>query len=476
MNIETNILRVINRDDSKLKLDLDLKLKEDVYDGEFFPLVWINDMFIPPSAIINIELDLTGFLPNFSLSISNDFEEFSSISMPKKQDILSILIRDEASEFEPIKANFTIDTISAFTGSVLLSGDLFIPNFENQICVSFNNKTSHEVLENIALELGLGFATNDDVTNDKQTWIIPFRRYSEFLSKISDYIYKEESMIYFEIFIDIYYNLNLVNVPKLFENGEEDETIETFVSANRLSEYETKIFEEDYEKKEREKEPSALFLTNQQDFLGNNNYFERYDFDNQTGSIYKSLGLNKTHRFFDLDEKVYFNHELSLDFEKDEDLGESIVQDENLDNYVWSGVINDNHHLNYEWVKFQTKAVRAFYNRNSLSFLLNKANFFLHRYLKLPVLIWTLRQDDRDYLKNLEEAQGSNVEKEESESENYTRGSEENPILNKFVSGYYALKEYRLGWNNGDSHFYQECSFIKPLYINVVNKIENSNG
>ena len=478
MNIATNVLELFSADFSKLKVDLENKLDEDYKFGEYYPMVWVNDMFLTQEIIISIEISLKGFLPRISLTISDNYDQFVSLTMPKKQDLVSILIKDRKADFKPIKANFTIDSISSFNGSIGLSGDLFIPKFDKQICISYDNLTSHEVLESIASELGLGFATNEDITSDIQNWIIPFKKYSEFLSKISDYIYKDEEMNYYEIFIDIYYNLNLVNVPKLFQDGLEDEQTQTYINTNDYLNWESRMDEEDYQREEETNEPLPLFLTNMQDYIGNNNYFERYNFLNNTGSTYKSIGVNKVQRFYDLDDKIYFNHDLVLDFERDEELNELIVQDEEMDMYKWSGVINDNHHLNYEWVKFKSAALRSFYNRNVLTLTLNRANFYLHRYLKIPVQIWTLNSFDNDYLNELEEIQGNSNELQEQQDvggENYSTG-EKDPILNKFTSGYYTLKDYIYVWKQGDIQFSQECSFIKPLYVNVVNKSDNSNG
>lgn len=476
-NLATNILQVIEPDLNLLRVDVETKLEEDYKFGEFFPLIWVNDMYIAHTGISNFEIDLSGFIPTFNLTLNDDIDQFSSVSMPKKQDILSVLIKDMKQDFNPIKANFTVDNISSFSGSVSLSGTLFIPGFDKKRCVAYKEKTTHEVIESIAMELGLGFATNEDLTNDLQNWIIPFKKFSEFLPRLKNYIYKDENMNYYEIFIDIYYNINLVNIPKLFEGGLEDEDIETFVSVKDSYMWESRMADDDYEEERQEESSIALFLTNMQDYVGNNNYFERFDFENSTGSTYKSLGINKILKFYDLDEKVYYNHDLSLDFEKDEELGELIVQDEEMDNFVWSGVSNDNNHLNYDWINFQSTALKSFYERNLLKIKLNRANFFLHRYIKIPIQIWTLNSFDRDYLSELETLQGGSDELQPKiDGEGPYSTSEENPIMNKFLSGYYTMKDYRLGWNGGDNQFYQECSFIKPLYVNVVNKIEESNA
>jgi len=477
MNIATNILQVIEPDLDILRIDLDNKLEEDFKFGELYPMMWINDMFIAPGGVSSFEINMTGFLPRFSLSLSDDIDQFSSIAMPKKQDLLSVMIKDKKSDFKPIQANFTVDSISTYSGSVELTGVLFIPKFDKQVCISYDGMTTHEVLEQIALDLGLGFATNEDVTNDIQNWIIPFKKYSEFLSKINNYIYKGETLTYYEIFIDIYYNINMVNVSKLFESGLEDEETETYASLNDLSTWDSSMDGDEYEKKEPESISMPLFLTNRQDYIGNNNHFKRYDFDNNTGSTYKSLGINKTQRFYDLDEKMYLNHDLSLDFETDEELNELIVQDDEMDVYIWSGIINDNHHLNYEWVKFQSKILRSFYNRNSLRIELDRANFHLHRYIKIPVQVWTINAFDNDYLSDLEKLQEGDDDQENQNNEPQSNTtSEKDPILNKFISGYYTLKDYKIGWKNGSSQFHQECSFIKPLYVNVVNKIDNPDG
>lgn len=476
MNLANDVLQVIDPDPTILKLDLESKLKEDFKLGQYTPLVWINDFLLNPTTISTLEINLKNFLPRIIIKINDDIDQFSAIMMPKKQDMISIMIKDREETFKPIKANFSLDSISTSSGGVSLSGNLFIPKFNKQVCLAYENKTSHEVLVEIATELGLGFATNEDVTNDVQNWIIPYKKYIDFLSNIKDYIYKEEELNYYEVFIDIYYNINLVNIPKLFKDGDEEEISETYASLNDLNFWDSKMLDDDYQSENRkdEKTPMKLFLTNMRDYIGNNNYFERFDFYNNTGNVYKSIGVNKIQKFYDVDDKTFVQLDLAIDFETDQELGELIVLDEEMDNFVWNGVIfPENHHLNYDWVRFQSNILRGFYYRNELRLTLNRANFYLHKFIKIPIIIFAVNAFDNDYLNSIEDLQNENVntDPEEKISSDFNNGAEKDAILNKFVSGYYVLKDYKIFWDSQSNQYEQQCAFFKPLYVNVINKI-----
>ena len=93
------------------------------------------------------------------------------------------------------------------------------------------NGTSIDTLRAYAKWLCLGFATNEDNTDDKQIWI--YTKYgsddSGFTENITAAAYKDDSS-FFSIWIDLYYNLNFVNINKQLMAAENEVDIAAWIN------------------------------------------------------------------------------------------------------------------------------------------------------------------------------------------------------------------------------------------------------
>ena len=70
-----------------------------------------------------------------------------------------------------------------------------------------------EALKNVADQLSMGFNTNDENTEDQQIWIISGTP-MEFIKETTDKAWKDIDS-FWDCWIDVYYNLNFVNIQKI---------------------------------------------------------------------------------------------------------------------------------------------------------------------------------------------------------------------------------------------------------------------
>jgi hypothetical protein len=192
---------------------------EDLVSMEF-PLIKINDYYFSQGEIDSFSIDSTGKVPKITLSVSFPNELFLSKNMPKDGDIISVAIRSKAEVLKPIRNDYVITGVIAGKRNTNLGGlismtffgELFIPGWNSFLGVNSYKGTSMEVLKKGIQSIGLGFNTNEENTEDKQIWLV-YNSPADFIAEVCERSWKEENA-FFDWWIDVYYNLNFVNVQK----------------------------------------------------------------------------------------------------------------------------------------------------------------------------------------------------------------------------------------------------------------------
>jgi hypothetical protein len=200
---------------------------EDLISTEF-PLIKINDYYVSQGEIDSFTIDSTDKLPKITLSLSFPNELFLSKNMPKDGDIISVAIRSKTELLKPIRNDYVItgvlsnkrNTNAGGLISMTFFGKLFIPGWDSYLGDSSDTGTSMEILKKTAKQLALGFNTNEENTDDRQVWISP-NSPKEFIEETCQRSWKDE-ISFFDWWIDVYYNLNFVNVQKQLLASEED--------------------------------------------------------------------------------------------------------------------------------------------------------------------------------------------------------------------------------------------------------------
>lgn len=259
LDTSVNICRIYVDNDIKKRIKLDeLSLTNSTYKksddnakfelqnmaGISWPIICINDYFVQPEEIVNLEIDCTSFIPKISLELAPHTDELTSKNAPKDGDIISVFIRTTNDIITPLRCDFIITdnriTNGNFTTRYIpqykmkMVGKLFIPGIDKRHRSYANAGTSKDTLKKMAKELGIGFATNDfDNTADKQLWLCPNTRLSDYINDIVEHSWKDEQS-FFKSWIDIYYNLNFINVNKTLVSSDTDLDITAFTSTRDI--------------------------------------------------------------------------------------------------------------------------------------------------------------------------------------------------------------------------------------------------
>lgn len=210
----------------------------------FLPLIEINKGYrVNPSNIKKFNLDFTGFIPSLHLKVYDPNAELKSKYYPTDGSIIGVYIAPmgEDNNYKAIRMDFLITSVyesGNIPGTVIsetvsefdISAVLNIPElYYNRNC--YESGTSWQALRSIASQTGLGFVSNVENTNDSQIWLNGYNSISSFIEYISDHSYLDDES-FFKAFIDPYYNLNLIEVSRLFSQNPDNEKCWVYTTAS----------------------------------------------------------------------------------------------------------------------------------------------------------------------------------------------------------------------------------------------------
>lgn len=264
--------------------------------GNTVPFIKINTYIISEAELIRMNIDCTDFLPEISLEfIMSGPSTFLSTEFPKDGDLINVFIRGRSDLFKPIRNDYLITNVSTTDSGtpdgggmvIYVTGVLHIPTMHDEVNIAIDD-TSYNTLFQLAEILGLGFASNDTHTSDKQYWISTYDRYVDFIKEINSSAWKDENS-FFAIYIDIYYHLNFVNVNNQFTGSSEiDEALlDSLLSNDEVEGQEIAV-----------KNVKKVF-TNIDDKRGTNMFIKSFKLENNSSDISQKYGYKMFAQFFE---------------------------------------------------------------------------------------------------------------------------------------------------------------------------------
>lgn len=357
----------------------------------FLPLIRINKTFmVQQSNILSFRLDYRNFLPTLRLSLADPNNELKSKYYPTDGSIISIYIASIGDEkvYKPIRLDFIITNVKengGLSGSVLrmsnssfdISADLYVPKIFYKNNMS-KIGTSFEVLKDIALETGLGFASNISNTADKSLWLNPYSSIQNYINNISHHAYLDDES-FFISFIDLSYNLNLVEVSRLFSQFPENDDCYAYSTAFYGEEHSEEAWEDetvdDIDQKIDEwvgrKHRYYYELNNSRKISSWTPYYEQYsEINSSSDSLWD--GYVKYSQYWNHQSQDLINTPVSVINMETEGMmplnkgklvdGEASELVDNMKSYIWSGELNDHLYPNYYYAEANNRM-----NENDLS-------------------------------------------------------------------------------------------------------------
>lgn len=420
--------------------------------GFMYPMVQINKYVFSDNEITFFDLDLSGVIPTVSISLACADGMFLSKSYPKDGDPVSVFIRSRRDEFNPIRCDFEIETVSSAPSrdnegevhSFSIEASLRVPRLYAEDCISIQD-TSYEALMQVARLLGLGFASNELETSDRMTWISPFDPYLKFIRDISSASYKDDDS-FFRVWIDHYYNLNFVNVNHQF--GEEFELDLALDVLNQQK--------DSFEGHELEGFETKLLLSNHPNLRGEGNYVSGYSLLNNCGQVVQTNGYRRYVQFYDRQfgtepkerYQSYFVEPLNTDGTDGKILLRGRLKEPDLfmqqNKHKFVGVQTPNMHENYMHALVHNHQNQQEIGKMQLHVRLPRCNFNLYRGQRVPVLILNM---------------GGNQRQKMTQDPEVTQDSKIS--MDKFLSGYYYISGMRIYWDDSDMRFTQDLTLSR---------------
>jgi hypothetical protein len=351
----------------------------------------INGTTVPYTDIIYIKLHNSKFIPEIELYCEDSKGILFTELYPFDHDtIVSIFIKAQSEMVMPIRMDFRVaefETVRSddngglkFLIKGLLDVDeLHFSNYE------VRKGTSYNVIKNLATQIGLGFASNIDNSNDDMKWINPGDTYKEFIKDVTRYSYiSDESFVW--TFIDFYYNINYVDVQLELNSFIKNETHPV---ANKQIE------------KDDKENLSLLYLTSNKAFKGTNQYISKFNIDNQAFKVNLEIFYRMEATWYDKNTNTITKQYIK-EFEADQEkLGSPLqglldknskLYEENVNDEYFIGKVDsvDNVHKNYVLAKVTNKYNLDGLEKMKMIITLDQINFSIKRFQNIRVEIFNV--------------------------------------------------------------------------------------
>lgn len=419
--------------------------------GMQYPFVMINSYIFKFKEIMKLVIDSTDFLPTVQIKLEmNVSGAFVSNGIPKDGDVVSIFINPRQDAFKPIRNDYLITSISSTHGSsegeggiLHIEGELRIPRLHDEPSVAIDG-TSFETLKALALDLGLGFSTNEGDTDDKMVWHSGIDTYLDMIKHVAAHSWKDDNS-FFKVFIDIYYNLNFVNVNTQFMEDDNEfltGVIDNITVGNHFGDFNKDTGQE-----------SPVVFTNHRSLNTTNFYIRNYNPINVGSSIANKYGYTY--------EPVFLEHntlenwsipvnplvtpgaeeeKILLRGRPNEDFYKTHVQKQ------WLGIqyTNDDHnvHGNYILSKAQNMINNMNTDKFNLKVEVNRINFNVFKYGRFPFIFFV----QQDIIRAMQER------KVDTEHDGGGYGEMGYDIaVDSFYTGWWLLKGFRISFARDNS-------------------------
>ncbi len=266
--------------------------------GGDMPLVQINGYTFSTRELVRLEIDQSDFYPTLNLTIKLETGIFLSRHFPKDGDLISVFIRSFTDVLKPIRNDYYLTKLTSSKSqdgegnkmTLFIRGILNVPLLYAEQCMGIKQKSSFDSLVQIATDLKLGFASNETATDDIQNWLCPYITYKEFIDYVVKHSWKDDASFFWS-YIDYYYNLNFLNMNKLFIVPDSAEAKEGVMRGTFLNDM--------YGTGNISNAKAQNILTNSQDMQTTNYYYDGLQMINKSGEINILNGYKRFVHFFE---------------------------------------------------------------------------------------------------------------------------------------------------------------------------------
>ncbi len=404
----------------------------------YTPFVWYQKFQIREEDIRSLQIYHVGIIPKITLTFADPNGSFKDDGTPMNDTTMDLFLNSTSKNLKSIHFVFKIEEFIANKAqpgqTFTIRGTINVPDLYVIANKSFND-TSFGALRTMCKELGLGFNSNIDNTNDKMSWRNTNKKPYEFIEEIIAHSYINDDS-YMAGYIDWYFCFNYVDLEKEYNrNISGDVGLDTSGLSQQTVKEETERI-------------MPLILTNDKSNSSSSNYIESYKTRNN--SMKKSLveGYSTVTKSYDRVNKQFLV--FSVDSTQSDPSKNKLLRgaqedskffDENIKTIFTGKLDTDNTHFNYNYAMTQNRINLNVLSNISLDVTLPNANYNLYKYLKVKVNIF-----------------------------NETTTPQEPSILNNRYSGEYIIADIEWHWSKGKMS--QKLKLIRKELSKDVNEVK----
>lgn len=453
-----NQIRTILKPADNLIKKIEIKPSGDLINkihGNFYPLIIIKDYIFEQEDIQNFEIDSTGKLPRFRATLFDTKRFFSVNNLPKDGDVAQVRIMSrQIDTYRDIRINFDLDRVNISKNEnayiIKVSGEIKIPGIHADDCKGYPKQTSFQHLQDIATELGLGFASNVNSTDDEMIHFLANENRINLINRIVEHAYRVEGSFH-DWMIDPYYNLNFVDIEQILNLERKAEAAYTNLK------FDSSFFVDD---ESLNKIGDVLVLSNGLSLEGTNQYIKSHRIINNAGDVVKRTGYRKRIKYFENDTQngliefeINPNVTKNID-ELEEGLGkrnnEEQFKIENKITYLGrqdDGLEYSNVHLNYLYSPHVYLQNMDELEKIKLEIELDAFNPAIHLYQFVPVVIFVSNSTEIIALQNREKILEENGLLDDNKKINGKDADNYLMVVDPNLSGFYMIRGIKYIYN-----------------------------
>jgi hypothetical protein len=353
------------------------------------PIIWYNGIVVPKQNIDGFSLKSNNFLPSFEAYFYDETSIMRNQAFARDNTIISLFIDTRTKDtLTPIRMDFKITDFSYDEETQLLYvqgvpdiDDLYIEDIS-----SYPDQTSWECLKNVAKKTKLGFYSNVNNTTDKMNWLNYSLENIRFIKDTTKRAYRSEKS-FFTSYVDYYYNLNFVDIEKVFaDKTVQVGTVTTMPEGLDESNAQTN---------------TELYITSAKHTeIRSNITYDSYEILNQSTKISIDNGYHTLLHYYDRTANwsqkagafLRFNMETNTDgtgyiMKDTHGVGDESFFNKNVKRVYMQPLDISNTHRNYNYAVFNNKNNLEEIDKIVMKLDMTIPNFNFYKYQKIPVYI-----------------------------------------------------------------------------------------
>ena len=259
----------------------------------YMPFVWYNGVQISYQDILKFNLYHKGMLPVIEVTVVDSWGVLREDGFPHDDTNLSIYLNSKSLNLRSINMDFKVlDFKDAGNNTYIISGICNIPQIYLRKFLSYGSKTSHETLQEVAKQCGLGFCSNINNSDDKMTWINSGFKNIEFIENVINNSYVSETSFQY-CYIDFYYNLCYMDLNKEMDRDVSQDKMVTGFGYKFLADEDPDVDEK----------TSTLLLSNDRSAKESIAYFSKFDIINKSTKVSLDKAYRTRTKYYDSNKK-----------------------------------------------------------------------------------------------------------------------------------------------------------------------------